>query len=77
MSEPQIMHPADVIKEAQESRLSAVAGELYTAYCAAVGGKSFKGDALPCWLELVADPGKETIVKAWLQTANRAIDLLS
>lgn len=43
--------------------------EAYTAYCAAVGGKSFNGDALPTWDELKAaaefDEKRSQIVAAW------------
>jgi hypothetical protein len=53
-----------------------IANELYTIYCAAVGGKAFNGDPLPAWDEFVADPNKKKQSDAWLATADRAIQLL-
>jgi hypothetical protein len=54
-----------------------VAEHLYTVYCQSVGGKAFNGDPLPSWGEFVTDPTKEKQSKAWLDTADAAIDLLS
>lgn len=54
-----------------------VAEELYTAYCAAVGGVAFNGDPLPDWAEFAADPNKEKQSNAWLVAADRAMTLLS
>ena len=45
------------------------AGELYTTYCEAVGGKAFNGDPLPSWEQFQTDPTKEKQVKAWLAVA--------
>jgi hypothetical protein len=53
-----------------------VAEELYTAYCAAVGGKAFNGDPLPDWKTFAADPTKKKQCDAWLATADRALQLL-
>lgn len=53
-----------------------VAEELYTAYCAAVGGVAFNGDPLPAWKEFAADPAKTKQSEAWLATADRAMQLL-
>ena len=53
-----------------------VAEELYTAYCAAVGGVAFNGDPLPDWATFFADPSKEKQSSAWLAAADRAIQLL-
>ena len=53
-----------------------VAERLYTAYCAAVGGKAFNGDSLPTWREFHADPTKQKQALAWLDTARAAMNLL-
>lgn len=53
-----------------------VAKELYTTYCAAVGGLAFNGDTLPDWDTLAADPTKHKVHQAWLETADRAMGLL-
>lgn len=54
-----------------------IAQELYTAYCEAVGGKAFNGDALPTWAEFSGDPAKQKQANAWLVAADRAIQMLS
>jgi hypothetical protein len=56
---------------------NSVASELYTAYCNGVGWKSFNGNALPSWENLVLDESKSKIVAAWLAAAQRAIDLFT
>ncbi len=53
-----------------------VAEELYTTYCAAVGGVAFNGDPLPDWATFAADPTKEKQSSAWLAAADRAMALL-
>ena len=53
-----------------------VAEELYTTYCAAVGGFAFNGDPLPTWVEFSTDPLKTKQSEAWLAAADRAMDLL-
>ena len=53
-----------------------VAGDLYTAYCKAVGGKAFNGDSLPDWGAFRDDPSKKTQSDAWVEVANRAIEML-
>lgn len=53
-----------------------VAEELYTTYCAAVGGVAFNGDPLPDWATFAADPAKTKQSEAWLATADRAMSLL-
>lgn len=53
-----------------------VAKELYTAYCAAVGGVAFNGDLLPDWDTFAADPAKSKQSEAWLTTADRAMALM-
>lgn len=49
-----------------------LARALYTAYCKAVGGKSFDGKKLPKWDEFSADESKQTQVKGWLAAADAA-----
>lgn len=53
-----------------------VAKELYTTYCAAVGGVAFNGDPLPDWDTFAADPAKEKQSSAWLAAADRAMALM-
>lgn len=47
----------------------ALAGELYTIYCAAVGGVAFNGEPLPDWEAFRADPAKGKQVNGWLALA--------
>lgn len=54
-----------------------IAEELYTAYCAAVGGVAFNGDPLPAWKDFSSDPSKEKQSSAWLAAADRALTLLT
>jgi hypothetical protein len=49
-----------------------IAGELYEAYSAAVGGKAFNGDPLPGWAEFFADPKKSAQAAAWIAVAKKA-----
>ncbi len=51
------------------------AGELYEAYCAAVGGKAFNGDALPNWADFRADEGKRKQSDAWVIVAHKALEV--
>ena len=51
-----------------------VAAELYTTYCAAVGGVNFNGDPLPTWDEFSTDEGKAKQVNAWLAMADAALE---
>ena len=53
-----------------------VANELYTTYCAAVGGVAWNGDVLPDWATFVSDPAKTKQAEGWLAAADRALDLL-
>lgn len=53
-------------------RTEKLAGELYTAYCTAVGGKAFNGDPLPDWATFRADPSKQKQSDAWVATACQA-----
>jgi hypothetical protein len=48
------------------------AGRMYTAYCAAVGGKAFNGDPLPDWETFRADPAKAKQAEAWIAAAREA-----
>ena len=50
-----------------------LAGKLYTAYCASVGGKAFNGDALPSWDAFRADPAKTKQSQAWVDVAAEAV----
>lgn len=52
-----------------------LAGEMYTAYCAAVGGKAYNGDPLPDWPTLCDDPSKQKIVAGWMAAANAAHEM--
>jgi hypothetical protein len=54
-----------------------IASELYTTYCAAVGGVAFNGDPLPDWQTFATDPKKQKQVEAWRATARRAMELLT
>ena len=58
------------------NEIETIAEELYTTYCATVGGKAFNGDALPDWDTFRNDPKKQTQVMAWLATAERAVEIL-
>ena len=58
------------------SELETIAGELYSAYCEAVGGVAFNGDPLPDWPEFAADPNKEKQSNAWVAAASKAIEIL-
>jgi len=49
-----------------------LAGEMYTAYSTAVGGKAFNGDPLPDWRTFRADPEKQKQALAWIAAANAA-----
>ncbi len=52
-----------------------VAGELYDEYCAKVGGKNFKGDPLPTWIEFRADKSKSKQSDAWVAVAHLAFSI--
>ncbi len=53
-----------------------IAQELYTAYCAAVGGVNFQGHTLPDWKTFSADPAKQNQAEGWRTAADRALQLL-
>ncbi len=53
-----------------------VADQLYTTYCAGVGGKAWNDDPLPDWETFRADPAKKLQSDAWLAAADRAIEIL-
>ena len=59
----------DALKEREENFGPATAGELYTAYCAAVGGKAFNGDPLPSWENFSKDQSKTAQARAWVAVA--------
>ena len=50
-----------------------MAKSAYEAYSKEVGGKSYKGDALPTWEAMVADTSKRGIVAGWRAAANAAV----
>lgn len=53
-----------------------IAHELYTTYCAAVGGKAFNGDPLPSAAEFFADAAKTKQADAWRSAADRSVEML-
>ena len=53
--------------------INTLAGQLYTTYCAAVGGKAFNNDPLPSWDEFSKDPNKKKQSDAWISTALEAL----
>lgn len=56
--------------------IETLAKELYTAYCAAVGGVAFNGDPLPDWETFSTDMNKVKQSNAWLAAAKRAMEIL-
>ena len=54
----------------------ALAADLYSAYCQAVGGVAFDGKPLPTAEEFFRDPTKQKQVTGWLQVADAALDAL-
>ncbi len=64
-----------------ENLIIKLAGEAYTVYCRAVGGKAFDGKPLPPWEDFAQDPQKEKQFLAWLAVAgwhaNRVINDVS
>jgi len=56
--------------------LEKFAGQLYETYCSAVGGKAFNGSPLPNWKEFSSDPSKEKQYRAWIETAQKAHDVM-
>ena len=54
------------------TRTDHLAGQLYTAYCEAVGGKAFNGLPLPAWPDFVIDKNKSVQVEAWRVVARTA-----
>lgn len=53
-----------------------VAKNLYEKYCQSVGGIAFNGDPLPSWEDFSADESKQKQVNAWLDVAERAMEIL-
>ncbi len=56
-----------------ETEIEKMAGELYTIYCQAMGGKAFNGDPLPNWEKFRADEKKKVQSDAWMTCARHAI----
>ena len=56
-------------------QLEKQAADLYTVYCAAVGGAAFNGDPLPDWETFQADESKAKQVNAWREVAAEALGL--
>lgn len=50
------------------------AGQLYTRYCEAVGGKAYDGSPLPTWDEFSKDEKKTKQADAWLALGIRAVE---
>lgn len=50
---------------------------MYDTYCEAVGGKAFNGDPLPGSKEFFSDESKSKQSKAWIATAEVAIDFVN
>lgn len=55
-------------------QIESFAGELYTRYCACVGGKAHDGKPLPTWAEFSVDMNKIAQANAWRQVAQMALD---
>lgn len=66
--EPEMGLPA-VLVTIMEHEIEALAGKLYTVYCAAVGGKAYDGKPLPAWQEFRSDPTKKVQSDAWVAVA--------
>lgn len=62
--------------ETQEITIEQLAEQLYTRYCAEVGGVAFNGDPLPSWIDFSRHPAKQKQANAWRKTAELAINLL-
>lgn len=52
-----------------------LAGEMYDAYCDAVGGLAFNGYPLPAWSEFGSDPSKQKQANGWRVAAKIAIGI--
>lgn len=66
-------HPEPEEVKVTPEVLSVIAGQMYTAYCEAVGGVAFNGDALPNWDDFASDPAKSKQSKAWIAAARTTI----
>lgn len=53
--------------------VESLADKLYTAYCNAVGGVSFKGEELPSWKTFREDSSKAKQSDAWHIVAQTAL----
>jgi len=49
-----------------------LAGRLWTAYRTSCGAKTFRGDHMPTWEEMLADASKKDLVQHWIVTAGEA-----
>jgi len=58
-------------------KIEQIAGELYTAYCEAVGGVAFNGDPLPSWSTFRADPKKGKQSDAWIAAACKSVSVFT
>jgi len=53
-----------------------LAKKTYDAYCEAVGGKAFNGDALPNSTEFFSDPSKQKQADAWRKALEPTYNML-
>lgn len=60
------------MNEVANQQLNIVAGNLYSTYCAAVGGVAFDGKPLPPWEEFSHDPNKQKQADGWREVAKAA-----
>lgn len=65
------------MKDIDDNAIEGIANELYTTYCAAVGGKAFNGDPLPDWPTFRRDPKKSKQSDAWIASAHKAAEIFS
>jgi hypothetical protein len=55
------------------NEIELLAGRLYNAYCAAVGGVAYDGKPLPAWSEFGRDPAKQKQADGWRRVAAEAV----
>jgi hypothetical protein len=70
-----LVEERDALKRAANIPTGDLAQKMYGAYCVAVGGKAFNGDALPAWKDFSTDEKKKTQVDAWIAAATAAKQL--
>lgn len=51
----------------------AIAGNLYTVYCKAVGGRAWDGNPLPDWNTFRNDATKRVQSEAWIAVAKESV----